>query len=59
MPSLPFTPFEESLYVDDCPAYPWNIPFRLTFDGPLDRTVLDRALAAVGCGGLEYCCYYC
>ena len=47
MPSLPFTPFEESLYVDDCPAYPWNIPFRLTFDGPLDRTVLDRALAAV------------
>lgn len=47
MPSLSFTPFEESLYVDDCPAYPWNILFRLTFDGPLDRAVFDRAQAAV------------
>ncbi len=47
MPSLSFTPFEESLYVDDCPAYPWNILFRLTFDGPLDHAMFDRALTAV------------
>ena len=47
MPSLSFTPFEESLYVDDCPAYPWNILFRLTFNGPLDRAIWDSALAAV------------
>ncbi|MBA4017941.1 MAG: hypothetical protein C0483_12255 [Pirellula sp.] len=47
MPSLSFTPFEESLYVDDCPAYPWNILFRLTFDGPLDRALWEKSLAAV------------
>ena len=37
------TPFEQSLLVDDRPAYPWNIVSRLTLAGPLDRDALARA----------------
>jgi hypothetical protein len=47
MRSLTLTPFEESLYVDDWPAYPWNILFRLRFAGELRRDRWEQAVAAV------------
>ncbi|MGC3968532.1 MAG: hypothetical protein QM775_14475 [Pirellulales bacterium] len=47
MHSLPLTPFEESFYVDDSPAYPWNILFRLCFAGALCRELWQQAAASV------------
>ncbi|MBN8626769.1 MAG: DUF1298 domain-containing protein [Planctomycetes bacterium] len=47
MRSLTLTPFEESLYTDDWPAYPWNILFRLRFAGELRRDRWEQAVAAV------------
>lgn len=44
---LRLSPFEQSLWVDDCPAYPWNILFRLQFSGKLQREPLQRALQTV------------
>jgi len=44
---LRLTPYEQSLWVDDCPAYPWNILFRLGFAGRLDRAPLEESLRAV------------
>lgn len=41
---LPTVPFEQSLLVDDRPAYPWNILIRLQFEGSLNPTVLQTAL---------------
>lgn len=44
---LKFTPFEQSLWVDDYPAYPWNILVRLRFSGRLDRELFERSLRTV------------
>jgi hypothetical protein len=43
---LPLSPFEESLWLDDCPAFPWNIVVRLRFSGRLGREALRSAVAA-------------
>lgn len=43
---LPLTPFEESMLVDDQPAYPWNMLLRLRFTGNLDRDIFTAALRA-------------
>ena len=42
---LPLSPFEESLWRDDRPAFPWNIVVRLRFSGRLEREALRAAVA--------------
>lgn len=44
---LRLTPFEQSMWVDDHPAYPWNILYRLPFAGKLELAPLQQALEIV------------